>query len=173
MSKTRLCVAIGCCFFFLSTFASAQINRKPGLWEMTTTMTFQKSPMPAGVTMPSGGNSPFGGGPRTSQVCITQAMIDRYGAPVPQSHNNQCQVSNVQKRPDGMSADWVCTGMMAGKGSVESSWNDPDHATTKVHFLGSMQMGPNPTPVEYTMDSTSVYKGPDCGSVKPITLPDK
>jgi hypothetical protein len=173
MSKTRVSIAIGCCFFFLSTFASAQISRKPGLWESTTTMTWQKSPMPAGMNMPSGANSPFGGGPHTTQVCVTQAMIDKYGAPVPQSRNNQCQVANVQKTANSMSADWICTGMMAGKGSVESSWTDSDHATTKVHFLGSMQMGPNATPVEYTMDSNSVYKGPDCGSVKPLAIPDK
>jgi hypothetical protein len=29
-------------------------------------------------------------------------------------------------------------------------------------------MGSNSTPVEYTIESSSVYKGPDCGSVKPI-----
>ena len=62
---------------------------------------------------------------------------------------------------------------MAGKGSVESSWTDSDHATTKVHFPGSMQMGPNATPIEYTIQATSVYKGPDCGSVKPPPMPDK
>jgi Protein of unknown function (DUF3617) len=172
MSKTRLCAAIACCVFFLSTFASAQVNRKPGLWEMTATTSWQKSPMPPGVTMPSGANSTFGGGAHTSQVCITQAMIDRYGAPVPQSRAG-CQVSNIQLKSNSMSADWACTGMMTGKGSVESSWTDSEHATSTVHFLGSMQMGQNATPVEYTINATSVYKGPDCGSVKPATLPDK
>jgi hypothetical protein len=75
--------------------------------------------------------------------------------------------------PGGMTADWICSGMMAGNGSIESTFIDSDHATTKVHFSGSMQMGPNPTPVEYTMDSTSTYKGADCGSVKPPPMPDK
>jgi len=173
MNKTRVLLAMGFCLFFISLSASAQANRKPGLWEMTTTMTWQKSPMPAGMTMPAGANSPFGGGAHTSQVCVTQAMIDKYGAPPPQSRNNQCQMSNVHMNPSSMTADWVCSGMMSGKGSVATSWTDADHATTKVHFLGSMQMGPNATPVEYSMDSTSVYKGPDCGSVKPFTMPDK
>jgi hypothetical protein len=36
-----------------------------------------------------------------------------------------------------------------------------------------MQMGPNAMPVEYTMVATSVYKGADCGSVKPVPMPDK
>jgi hypothetical protein len=76
-------------------------------------------------------------------------------------------------KPGGMTADWICTGMMTGKGSVESSWSDSDHATSKVHFTGSMQMGPNATPVEYTIAANSVYKGADCGSVKPPSMPDK
>jgi len=166
MRKARVWIAIGFCCLVISLFASAQANRKPGLWEMTSTMTWQQSPMPGGMTMP-------GGGAHASQVCITQAMIDKYGAPVPQSQHNQCQVGNVQMKPGGMTADWICTGMMAGKGTVESSWTDSDHATTKVHFTGSMQMGPNATPVEYTIAANSVYKGADCGSVKPAPMPDK
>jgi hypothetical protein len=98
-------------------------------------------------------------------------MIDKYGAPPPQSRNNQCEMSNIVKKANSMSADWVCSGMMAGKGTVEASWTDPDHATSKVHFVGSMQMGPNATPVEYTIESTSVFKGTDCGSVKPMPTP--
>jgi hypothetical protein len=166
MRKTRVWFAMGFCFFFMSLLASAQANRKPGLWEMTSTMTWQQSPMPEGMTMP-------GGGAHTTQVCITQAMIDKYGAPFPQSRNNQCQIANVQMKPGGMTADWICTGAIAGKGTVEGSWIDADHSTSKVHFTGSMQMGPNPAPVEYTIVASSVYKGADCGSVKPAPMPDK
>ncbi len=166
MRKTRVWITAGFCFFFMAAFAAAQANRKPGLWEMTSTMTWQQSPMPGGMTMP-------GGGAHTTQVCITQAMIDKYGAPVPQSRNNQCQVANVQMKTGGMTADWICTGPMTGKGTVESSWTDPDHSTSKVHFVGSMQMGPNATPVEYTIVAASAYKGSDCGSVKPAPMPDK
>jgi hypothetical protein len=138
---------------------------------MTSTMTWQKSPMPPGMSMPMGANSPFGGGARTTQVCLTQQMIDKYGSPPPQSGSNQCQMSNIVKKTNTMSADWVCSGAMAGKGTVEAAWTDADHATSKVHFLGSMQMGPNATPVEYTIESTSVFKGADCGSVKPLPTP--
>jgi hypothetical protein len=174
MRKTQVWIAMGCCFFFMAQLACAQASRKPGLWEMTSTMTWQQSPMPAGMTMPPGASSPFGGGPHTTQVCLTQAQIDKYGAPPPQSgRNGQCQISNVQKHSNSMTADWICTGMMAGKGYVESSWTDSDHATTKVHFLGSMQMGPNATPIEYTIQASSIYKGPDCGSVKPLPMPDQ
>ena len=128
MRKTRIYVTLGCCFVAMAIFAWAQVNRKPGLWEMTSTMTWQQSPMPPGMTMPAGANNPFGGGPRTTQVCLTQAMIDKFGAPLPQSRNGQCQISNVSLKPTSMSADWICTGMMTGKGTLESSWTDPDHA---------------------------------------------
>lgn len=170
MRKTPVWIALSC-FLVLAAIAWAQSTRKPGLWEMTSTMTWQQSPMPPGMTMPPGANSPFGGGPHTTQVCLTQELIDKYGAPPPQSRNNQCQIANVVKKANSMTADWICSGMMAGKGSLEASWTDADHATSKVHFLGNMQMGPNSRPVEYTIESTSVYKGADCGSVKPLPMP--
>jgi hypothetical protein len=169
MRKTRVFIATGCCLFAVAIFTWAQASRKAGLWEMTSTMTWQQSPMPPGMNMPAGANNPFGGGPRTTQVCITQAMIDKYGAPMPQ--NRECQISNVAIKANSMTADWVCTGRMAGKGTVQSTWTDSDHSTSKVHFIGSMQMGPNSKTVEYTMESTATYKGSDCGNVKPVEMP--
>ena len=171
MRKTRVWITMGCCLFALAVFAWAQSNRKPGLWEMTTNMTWQQSPMPPGMTMPPGAHSPFGGGPITAQVCLSQAMIDKYGAPMPQSRNGECQIANVVIKPNSMSADWICSGRMAGKGTLESSWADPNHARGKVHFVGVMQSGQNSRPVEYTIETSSVYKGPDCGSVKPAPVP--
>ncbi len=170
MRKVPVFVAVSC-FVVLAASSWAQSKQKPGLWDMTSTMTWQKSPMPPGMSMPRGGNSPFGGGAHTTQVCLTQEMIDKYGAAPPQSRNNQCQLSNIQKKPGSMTADWVCTGMMAGKGTVEGSWSDENHSTSKVHFTGSMQMGSNAVPVEYTIESSSVFKGADCGSVKPLPIP--
>jgi hypothetical protein len=168
MRKTRVWIALSCCLLALAAFAWAQSSRKPGLWEMTSTMTWQQSPMPAGMQAPP--NSPFAGGPRTTQVCLTQAMIDKFGAPMPQSRSG-CQISNVALKANSMSADWICNGMMVGKGSIESSWADPDHAKGKVHFAGNIQMGQNSMPVEYTIESSSIYKGPDCGSVQPVQMP--
>ena len=162
MRKTPVLTTL-MCFVVLTTSEWAQSNQKPGLWEMTSTMSWQKSPMPAGMTMP--------GGPHTTQVCLTKELIDKYGTPPPQSRNNQCQLSNIVKKGNGMSADWVCSGPMAGKGTVEATWTDPDHSASKVHFSGRMQAGPNAMPVEYTIDSISVFKGADCGSVKPVAIP--
>jgi hypothetical protein len=169
MRNHRTVLAVSACVLALSLFAWAQ-SRKPGLWEMTSTMTWQQSPLPPGMTLPPGANSPFAGGPRTSQVCLTQAQIDKYGAPTPQSRNGDCQIQNVVLKDTSMTADWVCTGRMSGKGSLQSSWAEPDHAKGTVHFVGTMQMGPRSTPVEFTIESTSVYKGSDCGSVQPLDI---
>lgn len=66
-----------------------------------------------------------------------------------------------------MTADMVCTGKMAGKATLESSWNDDSHAIGSIHFVGSIQMGTDSKPIEWTSHSTSEFKSADCGSVKP------
>jgi len=125
-------------------------------------MTWQQSPFPEGMSVP-------GAGPHTMQFCLTQAWIDRFGAPVPQTRN--CQVTNVVKKDNGITADMVCTGPMSGKGTMESTMVDSDHAKGKVHFTGTMQMGQTSKPVESTTVSSSVFKSSDCGNVKPPPLP--
>jgi len=163
-------LAVGAAGLVVAMFAVAQDARKPGLWEITTTMTWQQSPFPPGMQLPPQAAAAFGGAPHTTPYCLTQAMIDRFGAALPQSRGN-CVVANLQKTTNGMSADWICTGPMSGKGSLESHFSSDGTAKGKVHFVGTMQMGANPTPIEWTSESTSVYKGPDCGSVQPPPMP--
>jgi Protein of unknown function (DUF3617) len=150
--------------------ASRAQSRKAGLWEVTSNMTWQQSPFPAGMS--GGPNSPFGGGTHTNSVCITQEQIDKFGAPPPQMRGD-CQVANVAKSATGMTAEITCSGSMTGNGTVVASWTDEDHTISKVHFTGTLQAGPSPKPVEWTVDSTSVFKSADCGNVKPIVAPGK
>jgi uncharacterized protein DUF3617 len=157
------------CLIGTAVFAWAQ-SRKAGLWEMTTTMTLQQSPFPAGMQPPP--NSPLSATPHTTQICLTQEMIDKFGAPVPSS-NNECQLANVQKNDHGITADLVCTGRMSGKGSLQSDLIDPEHAKGKVHFVGSVQARSGSMPIEWTSESTSVFKSTDCGNVKPVPMPEK
>jgi hypothetical protein len=161
---------MGCCLFAIALFAWAQSVRKPGLWEMTSNMTWQQSPLPPGMTLPPGMKSPFSGNTTTTQVCLTQAMIDKYGAAVPKS-DNDCKMANISKTLNGMTAEMVCSGRVNGKGTMEASWSDADHTKGKMHFVGTMQGGKNSMPVEWTVEFTSAYKGPDCGSVKPMPMP--
>ncbi len=161
MRNIRVWITMGCCLLAVTIFAWAQANRKPGLWTVTTNMTWQHSPMPQGMTMP-------GGGPHTTQVCLTQAMLDKYGAPMTQ--DKDCKITNVIMKASGMTADMVCTGMMNGKGNITATWTDGSHTNGKVHFAGSMQAGSSPMPIEWTVESTSVFKSTDCGSVKPMPI---
>ena len=87
-------------------------------------------------SMPPGANAPH-----TVQVCLTQQQIDKYGAIPPQTRGS-CHMTNVVTNAHGMTADMVCTGAASGKGTIESSWKDDQHATGKVHFVGSIQAGP-------------------------------
>jgi hypothetical protein len=56
---------------------------------------------------------------------------------------------------------------------VESHAIDSDHAKGEVHFVGSIQAGPKAMPIEWTTQSSSVFKSADCGDVKPLPMPDK
>jgi hypothetical protein len=135
---------------------------KPGLYDVTNKMTWQQSPFPAGMQAPPGS-----GGPHSSQVCVTQAQIDKYNGPKPDARGG-CQISNIQKHDAGMTAEITCGAPMTGKGTVATDWTDSGHSKSKVHFTGSMQMGPDSKTVEWTVESESTYKGHDCGTVKPL-----
>ena len=166
MRKVLCCVAV-LCMFALTRSAHSQAQRKPGLYDVTTTMTWQKSPLPP--NMPSTPpNSPFSGAPRHSQVCVTQAAIDKWGGPAPQTRGGDCQPSGINKTAARLTATISCTGQMSGTGTVEVSWTGDGSGTSKIHFTGTMTAGPRSVPIEWTMNSSSTYKGADCGDVKPI-----
>ena len=66
----------------------------------------------------------------------------------------------------------VCSGKMNGKGEILClRGQTATPLTARCILRERMQMGQNATPVEWTVNSTSTYKGPDCGSVKPMPMP--
>lgn len=182
MRKTRVWITLVCCLVAMTALAGAQSKQQPGLWEVTSTVSFngasmpQAPQMPPNVQLPPGMQMPQGGGPmggpRTTQVCVTQAMIDKYGGPYSNPPRGDCQVTNVALTPNGMTANVACTGQMSTTGTVESTWTEANTTQTKMHMSGTMQMGPNSRPVDIAMQAKSVYKGPDCGSVKPLSMPE-
>lgn len=137
---------------FAASVAGAQ-QRKPGLYDLTITTT---TVSPSAQTYP----------PHTIQVCLTQDMIDKYGAIVPDNFAKVCQLVNVIKRSGGMSADMVCSGGMNGKGTLKIDWTDSEHSRGTLHFSGTMQPGETPIKIEWTAESSSSYKGPDCSSLQ-------
>jgi hypothetical protein len=152
MRRLALCALLAFCVIAIAAAAAAQ-TRKAGLWEATTTITFEE---PAGAA----------GSPHTTMVCVAQEHLDKYGAIMPQSAG--CQFVNVAKKPNGVTADMVCKGRMEGKGALEATWTDGEHTTTKVHFTGTMPVGIDIRPVVWTSNSSYVFKASDCGPLKPI-----
>jgi hypothetical protein len=139
---------------------AGQHSGKAGLWEVTTTMTWQKSPVPPGS--PGG---PPGAGTHTTSVCLTQAMVDA-GALFPQSRG-QCKIANKVIKPGSVTADYVCTGKMKGKGILEVTFSDLEHTSGSLHFQGTLDVGPQTKPIEWTTVSTSVLKSEQCPSDQP------
>jgi hypothetical protein len=172
MSKTQVRVALFVGLLAASAVGFAQAVRKPGLWQMTNTMTWQKSPMPAGLTLPPGVADPFAPTTRTNDVCLTQDMIDKFGGPLTYSQAGEnCTVSHVVRRPNGMTAEMACTGRINAHATIASTWPSEDTAHEVVHFIGAMQMGTTSIPVEFTIEGNSIYKAADCGAVKPLPMP--
>jgi len=153
------------CLLCAGTIIAVAGTRKAGLWETTTTTTWQKAPSVPGTT-----SDGLKGGTHTTQACLTQEMIDKYGALLPQSRGN-CSIQNKVINPGIITADWVCTGKMSGKGTLESTWTDAEHSTGRVHFVGTFAVGTEQQPIEWTTVSTSVFKGENCGAIQPATLP--
>ena len=153
-------VLIGLSGLSLAPVVGAQAP-KSGLYEVTNRMTWQHSPFPDGMQEPSGS-----GGPHIAKTCLTQEQIDKYNGPKPEA-NGGCQVTNIRKHENRMTAEMSCSGSMKGNGTVETVWTDSGHSKSKVHFTGQMQIGTQSKAIEWTVDSEARYTGPDCGSVKP------
>jgi len=176
MSKTRVWTMVGCCVIALAALAWSQSQRKAGLWEVTAQVNMAGMPqmpqLPPGVQLPPGMQmpaSPFA--PQTTQVCVTQAMIDKYGGPYSNPPRGDCKVTDIQLKPDGMTATMTCSGQFTGTGTVQATFVDANTTKTTMHLTGTTQMGSTSRPMDMTVQSTSTYKGADCGSVKPLAMP--
>jgi hypothetical protein len=152
MHAIKYSLLFGC--FIAPTLAATAQDRKPGLYEVTLATT-TVSPTPE--VHP----------PRTWQACLTQEMIDKYGAIVPENLSNVCQLVNVVKKPGGMTADIVCSAAIKGKGTLEVVWSDSEHSKGNLHFSGTIHPGDNDIKIEWNAVTSSVYKGPDCSALKP------
>jgi hypothetical protein len=155
MNKTRVWITLGLCVVALAAQVKAQ-NRKPGLWEVTSSMSMSGMP-----NMPAMGS-------HTTQVCVTQAMIDKYGGPYSNPQQGQCQVTNVALTPSGMTANLTCSGRMNMTGTVQTTFVDASTTKTTVQMTTTMGNGQT---MNMTMESTATYKGSDCGSVQPMQMP--
>ena len=167
MRNTGILIAAGFWLGAGSLALSGATTREPGLWEITTSMTWQKTPEVPGV---DGDRLPSG--THTKRVCLTQEMIDDYGALLPQARGS-CTIDNRTMTGGKLTGEYVCNGMMAGKGALESTWTDAQHGTGKVHFAGTFLVGSERQPVEWTTEMTATFKSSSCGMIKPQPVPKR
>jgi hypothetical protein len=166
------------CLLVVAVSAGAQAKPKAGLWEYSTQMSMggqqmQMPQLPAGVKLPAGVSMPQGmGGAIVSQVCVTQDQIEKYGVPTSNPQRGNCEVTNVAKQTDGMTADIKCTGEMNATGNIVSKWSNGGNTTnTTMHMKGTMNAGGSSQPIDMSTQINATYKGADCGNVKPIQAP--
>ena len=138
---------------------------KAGLWDVTTSTTWQKSPVPPGS--PGG---PPRGTPHTTRVCLTQEMVDA-GALLPQSRG-QCKLEDKVVKPGSLTATYVCVGKMKGSGKLESTFSDLEHMTSSIHFEGTLDVNAQQRPIEWTTTSNAVYKGAECNQTPAQPAPN-
>jgi hypothetical protein len=96
-------------------------------------------------------------------------MIDRAGGPNPTPPRADCKITDVSMSPNGSKAKISCTGQFTGTGTVETTYNADGSTKTIEHIVATM--GSSSRPMDVTIQATSVYKGPDCGTVKPFAMP--
>jgi hypothetical protein len=170
MRKLRVFFILMLCLLAVVPFSGAQ-SRKAGLWEVTTKTAILQPGNRVGTTINNGSDTQAQSTePAGLPVCLTQAQIDKYGVILPPSLRD-CELSNVVQKPDGVSGDMICKGTYNGKGSIESTWTDDDHASGKIRFVAKSRDTSKPMSITWTQESTAVFKSPDCGNVKPRPMP--
>jgi hypothetical protein len=142
----------------LAATCGAAQEPKPGVYEVTLVTT---------TVLPTAQVHP----PRTFQACLTQDMIDKYNAIVPEQLSNVCQLVNVVKNSATMSADIVCSGRITGKGNVAINWADSEHAKGSIHLNATIHPGQNDIKLEWSSTTTYVYKASDCSALEPSRSP--
>jgi len=105
------------------------------------------------------------------QVCLTQEMIDKYGAIVPENLTNACQLVNVVKKRGGMTADMVCSGGITGKGVIEVNWTDSEHTKGTLHFAGVIHPRDTDIKLEWTAEPRPPTKAPRVPCLQPRPRP--
>ena len=153
----------------LAPAAAWAAHGKPGLWTISTTMQMANMPQmpPEAMAMMKarGMSMPGMGGPITSQICMTQEMVNADKPPAMNQHEESCTTKILNQTSTSVSAETTCHGRMDGVGRTQISWRGSEHYEGTYSFNGSMHGQPNSMSTNYVGDWVSS----DCGSVKPFT----
>jgi hypothetical protein len=155
--------------------AAAAEHRKPGLWQVTVQTNFTKggpqiSPQQKAQMQQMGVKIPGMGGATTTQNCLTpeQAAKDDH----PDISHGDCQLQNQNWSGHTFTADMQCNGHgSTAHGHIQFVTNGDTSYTGTSHMEGN-----NPhLGGDFTMESqlSGQWQSADCGSVQPLTPPQK
>jgi hypothetical protein len=136
------------------------VQRKPGLWEVTTQLHFVQGEPPMSPDQLEKAKQPL-----TTKVCVTPEQAARRDSPIYSSVAG-CQLQNTKYADDTFKGDLSCDRPeMHGAGSVEAVFSSNESYSGSFHFTGtSQQLGT----VEMNNRFSGRWLGTDCGDVKPI-----
>lgn len=159
----------------ISTAHSAEINMRPGLWEITAKSDLLRlvPRIPAdqmeslkdfakeyGFDMPKIQN-----GAAKSNTCITQEMANQKNPPDFYQNQMGCTTKNTAHTGNKYRLDFVCTSaQLQGNGTTEGTFDSMEKFTGKTEFNGFVQGNP----VNEAADISGQWLNSNCGDVKPL-----
>ena len=166
---------------------SAPLPVKPGLWEMSGSVT-RVTPLPpdaeakiaalppaqqAQVRAMMSGGAGGGGKPitTTKQVCYAaQTTMDSMLNQAQHSPGMQCSFTNRVQTAHGASFDISCTGQMgSAQGHTEFHAIDDEHMSSTSHMTITASSHGSTSNTTTDITTTGKFLNADCGDVKPFT----
>lgn len=154
---------------------SAEINMRPGLWEITTTsdLLLLVPHIPAdqmqgikdlakdyGFEMPQIEN-----GAAISNTCITQEMANQKNPPIFYPNQLGCTTKNSTRTGNNYKMDFTCASAgLQGDGIAEGAIISPENFSGQTKFKGVAQGNP----VNEQADINGKWVSASCGAVKPL-----
>jgi hypothetical protein len=170
MYKVFVSIAL---FSLASVACSAEINMRPGLWEMTATsdllslaeqippeqmQNLRNLAQQYGVAMPTIKN-----GAASSKVCITAEMAEKKIPPYAYHQQSGCEARNAIRTGNHYSADLACTGeQIKGEGKAEATLMTPESFSGYTRFSGLVRG----VPVDERAETSGRWIAPDCTPAK-------
>jgi len=158
----------------VSTANAAEINMRPGLWEITTTsgllrlvpqippdqmQNLMDLAKQNGFDIP-----PIQNGAATSNTCITQEMADQKNLPGFYQNQLGCSAKNATRNGNTYRLDYVCaSAQLKGNGTAEGTLTSREGFSGRTEFEGVAQG----VSVNEQADVSGRWISSSCGTTKP------
>ncbi len=163
-------------FSLLASAANAaELNMRPGLWQITTTSdllllaphippdqmkNIKDLAKDYGLDMPQIEN-----GAAISNACITQEMANQKTLPNFYQTELGCTSQNATRNGNNYKVDFVCNSAeLKGNGTAEGAVTSPESFSGQTNFKGEAQGNP----VNERADINGKWINASCGTVKPL-----